>query len=59
MDKEINSNGVKNKMLIGFIIAVIVVGVGFFYGGMQYGKSQNSNSRKAGFINSALFIYKR
>jgi len=29
----------KNKMLIGFIIAVVVVGVGSFYGGMLYGKS--------------------
>ena len=39
----------KNKMLIGFIIAVIVVGAGSFYGGMQYGKSQAAGAR-----NSAL-----
>ncbi|MDO8668603.1 MAG: hypothetical protein Q7K35_06000 [bacterium] len=36
----------KNKMLIGFIIAVVVVGAGSFYGGMLYGKSQNGGSQK-------------
>ena len=30
----------KNKMLIGFIIAVVVVGAGSFYGGLVYGKSK-------------------
>jgi len=40
MEKEKNFNGVKNNMLIGFIIAVVVVGAGSFYGGMVYGKSK-------------------
>ncbi|MDP2736903.1 MAG: hypothetical protein Q8O59_03975 [bacterium] len=35
----------QNKMLIGFIIAVIVVGAGSFYGGMLYGKSQELQSK--------------
>lgn len=39
----------KNKMLIGFIVAVIVIGGGAFYGGMLYGKSQAASAR-----NSAL-----
>jgi len=30
----------QNKMLIGFIIAVIIVGGGAFYGGMLYGKTK-------------------
>ena len=30
----------KNKMLIGFIIAVVIVGAGSFYGGMIYGKGK-------------------
>ncbi|MBI4778910.1 hypothetical protein HY797_00465 [Candidatus Falkowbacteria bacterium] len=38
----------RNKILIGFIIAVIVVGVGSFYGGMLYGKG------KSGVKNSAF-----
>lgn len=37
----------KNKMLIGFIIAMIVVGAGSFYGGMLYGKSQASSQNNA------------
>ncbi len=37
----------KNKMLIGFIIAVIIVGAGAFYGGMQYGKSQAGSGNNA------------
>lgn len=36
----------KNKMLIGFIIAVVVVGGGAFYGGLLYGKSQATNARQ-------------
>lgn len=35
----------KNKMLAGFIIAVVLVGAGSFYGGMQYAKSQASGAR--------------
>lgn len=31
----------KNKMLVGFLIAVIIVGASSFYGGMLYGKSQS------------------
>ncbi len=34
-------------MLIGFIIAVIIVGAGAFYGGMQYGKSQAGSGNNA------------
>ncbi|MDD4901219.1 MAG: DUF5666 domain-containing protein [Patescibacteria group bacterium] len=34
-----------NKMLIGFIIALVIVGGGAFYGGMLYGKSQKSGLR--------------
>lgn len=34
----------KNKMLIGFIVTLAVVGTGFFYGGMQYGKSQAASA---------------
>ncbi|MFA6306354.1 MAG: hypothetical protein WCV70_00855 [Patescibacteria group bacterium] len=37
----------QNKMLIGFIIAVVVVGAGSFYGGMQYGKNQTSAQNNA------------
>jgi len=32
------------KIIIGFIIALIIVAGGAFYGGMLYGKSRNSNS---------------
>lgn len=39
----------KNKMLIGFIIAVVVVGAGAFYGGMLYGKSQAVGARNSAF----------
>lgn len=31
----------KNEMLVGFIIVVIIVGAGSFYSGMRYGKSQS------------------
>jgi len=47
----------KNKMLIGFIVAVIVVGAGSFYGGMVYGKSGAQNlsaaQRQAFGVNGA------
>ncbi len=44
----------KNTLLIGFIIAIIIVGGGSFYGGMIYGKSQggaqnSSFSQRQGF----------
>ncbi|MDD4271395.1 MAG: DUF5666 domain-containing protein [Patescibacteria group bacterium] len=31
----------KNKMLIGFIAALVIVGAGSFYGGLLYGKSKS------------------
>ena len=39
-----------NKTIIGFIIALLVVGAGAFYGGLQYGKSQNGGSRQPRFV---------
>jgi len=37
-------------MLVGFIIAVIVVGVGSFYGGMQYAKSSGGRNLGKNFL---------
>jgi len=39
----------KNKMLVGFIIALVIVGGGSFYGGMVYGKSQAASQRNSAF----------
>ncbi|MFH0955907.1 MAG: hypothetical protein V1801_01680 [Candidatus Falkowbacteria bacterium] len=41
----------KNKMLIGFIVAVVIVGAGSFYGGMLYGKSQGGKNTAQNFQN--------
>jgi len=38
----------KNKMLIGFMVAVVVVGAASFYGGMVYGKSLGAQNLAAG-----------
>lgn len=40
-----------NKIIIGFIIAVIVVGAGSFYGGMLYGKSKGGKNSAQNFQN--------
>jgi hypothetical protein len=40
----------QNKMLVGFIIAVIIVGIGSFYGGMLYGKSSSGKNLGKNFL---------
>ena len=37
----------QNKMLVGFVIAVVVVGAGAFYGGMKYDQSKSSQSKNS------------
>lgn len=41
----------QNKMLIGFIIALLIVGGGAFYGGRQYGKSTAGKNSAPNFQN--------
>lgn len=43
------------KQLPIFIIIVILVGAGSFYGGMKYGESKQSTSRAGNFVNRQGF----
>jgi len=40
----------QNKMLVGFIIAMVVVGAGSFYGGMLYGKNIGGKNLGRNFL---------
>ncbi len=40
-----------NTKIIAFVLAIVIVGGGAFYAGMQYGKSKTSANGPAGFAN--------